>query len=198
MINDCDENDNGPYTITVDQKKSSTAEVIVDEQEEKSIRSPSPQVQSEEPSSGGFRVELPKELKVNEGDDLLLLQCEVYRPDQITHWYLDDDLIDDNHRHFQISNKGTLRQLKGLDRSLVLRRHWKDFSFSVLKAELNDTGKYSCVDQQTGDTTTCDVDVQKAAIRLVKGLPETLIVPQGNSFVRVSCVDIRRARSRQE
>lgn len=122
MINDCDENDNGPYTITVDQKKSSTAEVIVDAKEEaKNVRSPSPELQAEEATTGGFRVELPAESNVNEDEDLLL-QCEVFHPEQITHWYLDDDLIDDHHQHFQLVNKGTLRQLKGLDRSVRLMR----------------------------------------------------------------------------
>ncbi len=51
----------------------------------------------------------------------------------------------------------------------------------VHQAELNDAGKYTCKDRQTGDTTNCDVNVSKASIRIIKGLPETLIVPQGKN-----------------
>ena len=57
------------------------------------------------------------------------------------------------------------------------------FIFIVLKAELNDTGKYTCKDRQTGETTDCDVNVTKAPIKIIKGLPETLIVPQGKKNV---------------
>ena len=53
------------------------------------------------------------------------------------------------------------------------------FFFLVHKAELNDTGKYTCSDRQSGLTTDCDVSVTKAPIRIIKGLPETVIVPQG-------------------
>ena len=59
--------------------------------------------------------------------------------------------------------------------------HKKHFSFAslVLKAELDDTGKYTCQDRETGESTNCDVTVNKAPVRIIKGLPETLIVPQG-------------------
>lgn len=57
----------------------------------------------------------------------------------------------------------------------------KSFEIFVLvaKAELNDTGKYTCRDRQSGETTECDVEVEKATIRLIKGFPETLTIPQG-------------------
>ncbi|CAF3108577.1 unnamed protein product [Rotaria sp. Silwood2] len=58
VINDCDENDNGQYTITIDNNKSSTAEVIVEPHEEK-VRSPSPKLESQEPIKAGFRKLLP-------------------------------------------------------------------------------------------------------------------------------------------
>ncbi len=104
MINDCDENDNGEYTITIDNTKSSTAEVIV---EQEKIRSPSPKEMK-----GGFSKLLPKELKINEDEDFIL-ECEVNNPKQITDWYLDDDLIEDNTPRFQIINNGLNRKLKG-------------------------------------------------------------------------------------
>ncbi|CAF1170329.1 unnamed protein product [Rotaria sordida] len=159
MINDCDENDNGEYTITVDNTKSSTAEVIVEPHEEK-VQAPSQKLQPEEPIKGGFRKLLPNKLNVNEDTDFIL-ECEVNNPKQITDWYLDDDLIDEHTPRFEIINNGPIRQLK------------------VHKAELNDTGKYTCKDRQSGETTNSDVDVAKAPIRIIKGLPETLIVPQG-------------------
>ena len=140
MINDCDENDNGAYTITVDDTKSSTAEVIVEPEQEK-IRSPSPkvdaqkeepkvEVQKEEPKveaqkeepkveapkeepKSPFRKLLPKELKTNEDNDFVL-ECEVNNPKQITDWYLDDDLIEPNTPRFEVINNGESRKLKGL------------------------------------------------------------------------------------
>ncbi len=108
MINDCDENDNGEYTITIDNTKSSTAEVIVEPEQEK-IRSPSPKEMK-----GGFSKLLPKELKINEDEDFIL-ECEVNNPKQITDWYLDDDIIEDNTPRFQIINNGLNRKLKGLN-----------------------------------------------------------------------------------
>jgi hypothetical protein len=106
VINDCDENDNGEYTITIDNTKSSTAEVIVEPEQEK-IRSPSPKE-----IKVGFSKLLPKELKINEDEDFIL-ECEVNNPKQITDWYLDDDLIEDNTPRFQIINNGLNRKLKG-------------------------------------------------------------------------------------
>ncbi|CAF4580073.1 unnamed protein product, partial [Rotaria sp. Silwood1] len=162
IINDCDENDNGQYTITIDNNKSSTAEVIVEPHEEK-VRSPSPKLETQEPIKAGFRKLLPNKLNTNEDNDFIL-ECEVNNPKQITDWYLDDDLIDENTPRFEIINNGPIRQLK------------------VHKAELNDTGKYTCKDRQSGETTNSDVDVAKAPIRIIKGLPETLIVPQGEQL----------------
>jgi thiamine phosphate synthase YjbQ (UPF0047 family) len=49
----------------------------------------------------------------------------------------------------------------------------------VCKAQLTDEGKYTCQDRQTNETTDCRVNVTKGLVRLVKGFPETLIVPQG-------------------
>lgn len=49
----------------------------------------------------------------------------------------------------------------------------------VLKSELKDAGNYTCQDLESGETTNCQVTVKKAPIRLIKGLPETLVVPQG-------------------
>jgi hypothetical protein len=106
MINDCDNNDAGEYTITIDNTKSSTAEVIV---EPEKLRSPSPRIES---SQGGFRKLLPKELKTNEDEDFIL-ECEVNNPNQITDWYLDDDLIELNTPRFEIINNGINRKLKG-------------------------------------------------------------------------------------
>lgn len=107
MINDCDENDNGKYTITVDNTKSSTAEVIVEPELKEKIRSPSPP-KSESP----FKKLLPNQLNIDEDNDFIL-ECEVNNPKQITDWYLDDDLIDNNTPRFQIINDGPIRKLKG-------------------------------------------------------------------------------------
>lgn len=63
--------------------------------------------------------------------------------------------------------------------------------FLVNKAELNDTGKYTCKDRQSGQTTNCDVTVDKAPIRIIKGLPETLIIPQGKP---IDCFSYKRVR----
>ncbi|CAF3800634.1 unnamed protein product, partial [Rotaria magnacalcarata] len=162
IINDCDENDNGQYTIIIDDTKSSTAEVIVEPSEEK-VRSPSPKPEPEEPVQGGFRTLLPNQLKVDEDTDFIL-ECEVNNPKQVTDWYLDDDLIQDNSPRFKIITEGTKRKLK------------------VLKAELDDTGNYTCKDRQNNETTNCDINVVKASIRIIKGLPETLIVSQGEQL----------------
>ena len=119
MINDCDENDNGSYTITVDEIKSSTAEVIVEPEQEK-VRSPSPKVeaQEEEEKKAPFRKLLPKELKTNEDNDFVL-ECEVNNPKQITDWYLDDDLIEPKTPRFEMINNGETRKLKGLIEFLI-------------------------------------------------------------------------------
>ena len=77
VINDCDENDNGQYTITIDNTKSSTAEVIVESAVEKA-RSPSPKA--------AFRKLLPNELSTNQDEDFIL-ECEVNDENQITNWY---------------------------------------------------------------------------------------------------------------
>jgi len=111
MINDCDENDNGEYTITVDNNKSSTAQVIVEPEQEK-IRSPSPKVESQEEIKSPFRKLLPNQLNIDEDNDFIL-ECEVNNPKQITDWYLDDDLIETNTPRFEIINNGTIRKLKG-------------------------------------------------------------------------------------
>jgi hypothetical protein len=105
MINDCDENDNGEYTITIDNNKSSTAEVIVEPEQEK-IRSPSPKIESP------FRKLLPNQLNIDEDNDFIL-ECEVNNPNQITDWYLDDDIIENNTPRYEIINNGTIRKLKG-------------------------------------------------------------------------------------
>jgi hypothetical protein len=109
MINDCDNNDNGEYTITIDNKKSSTAEVIVEPIEEK-VRSPSPKLET---TKLGFRKLLPNQLNIDEDTDFTL-ECEVNDAKQITDWYLDDDLIEDDNPRFKIVNNGPIRQLKGL------------------------------------------------------------------------------------
>lgn len=106
MINDCDENDNGEYTITIDNNKSSTAEVIVEPELKEKIRSPSPKFDSP------FRKFLPSQLNTDEDKDFIL-ECEVNNPKQITDWYLDDDLIDNNTPRFEIINDGIVRKLKG-------------------------------------------------------------------------------------
>ena len=136
MINDCDENDNGEYTITIDNLKSSKAEVIVEPEQEK-IRSPSPAVpveekKAEEEAKPGFRKLLPKELKANEGDEFVL-ECEVNNPKQITDWYLDDDLIDKNTPRFQIINNGHIRQLKGKHNQTDLQRIYLFFLIQLTK-----------------------------------------------------------------
>ncbi|UJR34153.1 hypothetical protein I4U23_021560 [Adineta vaga] len=135
VINDCDENDNGSYTITIDNTKSSTAEVIVEPALEK-VRSPSPPP----PPQAAFRRLLPNELNTTEETDVLL-ECEVNDTKQITDWYLDDDLIQEKNPHFKIINNGTIRQLK------------------VPKIELKDAGKYTCKDRQTKETTNCNITV---------------------------------------
>ncbi len=109
VINDCDENDNGEYTITIDNNKSSTAEVIV---EPEKIRSPSPKVITEEETKTGFCKFLPNQLNTDEDNDFIL-ECEVNNPKQITDWYLDDDLIQPNTPRFEIINNRTNRKLKG-------------------------------------------------------------------------------------
>ena len=114
VINDCDENDAGEYTITIDNAKSSTAEVIV-EPEEVKVKSPSPKTEVE----AGFRKLLPNELKTNEDEDFTL-ECEVNNPSQITDWYLDDDLIEKNTPRFEIINEGPIRKLKGF---LLTKKH---------------------------------------------------------------------------
>jgi hypothetical protein len=112
VINDCDENDNGQYTITIDNSKSSTAEVIVEPIEEK-VRSPSPKLESEQVIKAGFRKLLPNKLNVDEDNDFIL-ECEVNDAKQITDWYLDDDLIEPNTPRFETINDGPVRKLKGL------------------------------------------------------------------------------------
>ena len=112
MINDCDDNDNGNYTITIDNNKSSTAEVIVEPKEDK-VRSPPPQVETEPVEADAFSKLLPDRLDIDEDSDFLL-HCEVNNPNQITTWYLDDDLIEEDNPRFQIINNGKIRQLKGL------------------------------------------------------------------------------------
>jgi hypothetical protein len=176
MINDCDENDNGEYTITIDNNKSSTAEVIVEPAEEK-VRSPSPKLES---TKATFSKLLPNQLNVDEDTDFLL-ECEVNDAKQITDWYLDDDLIEDDNPRFKILNNGSIRQLKGFEFHLNNQSLSVCF-FLVHKAELNDTGKYTCKHRQNGETTNCDVIVAKAPFRIIKGLPETLNIPQGNIF----------------
>ncbi len=109
VINDCDQNDNGEYTITIDNNKSSKAEVIV---EQEKIRSPSPKVITEEETKTGFCKFLPNQLNTDEDNDFIL-ECEVNNPKQITDWYLDDDLIQPNTPRFEIINNGTNRKLKG-------------------------------------------------------------------------------------
>jgi hypothetical protein len=111
MINDCDENDNGEYTITIDNNKSSTAEVIVEPAEEK-VRSPSPKLESTETTKPTFSKLLPNQLNIDEDTDFIL-ECEVNDAKQITDWYLDDDIIQNNTPRFEISNNGTIRKLKG-------------------------------------------------------------------------------------
>ena len=69
----------------------------------------------------------------------------------------------------------------------------------VSHAELKDTGKYTCKHRQTGEATDCNVTVAKAPVRLIKGLPETLIVPQGKVLsvsVRVACDRIHPVESK--
>ncbi|CAF3858623.1 unnamed protein product, partial [Adineta steineri] len=113
MINDCDDNDNGEYTVTIDNTKSSTAQVIVEPAEEK-VRSPSPKLEStEETTKPGFRKLLPNKLDTTE-DAEFILECEVNDDKQVTDWYLDDDLIDSKNPRFKILNNGPIRQLKGL------------------------------------------------------------------------------------
>jgi hypothetical protein len=112
MINECDENDNGEYTITIDNNKSSTAEVIVEPEVKEKVRSPSPK--SESP----FRKLLPNQLNVDEDNDFIL-ECEVNNPKQLTDWYLDDDIIDKNTPRFEIINNGTIRKLKGFFFSFI-------------------------------------------------------------------------------
>ena len=200
MINDCDENDNGEYTITIDNLKSSKAQVIVEPEQEK-IRSPSPNVQTEqkpvedEDAKAGFRKLLPKELNINEDEDFVL-ECEVNNPKQITDWYLDDDLIINNTPRFQIISDGPIRKLKGLTNQSFQQN--RIFSILVNKANLNDTGKYTCKDRQSGQTTDCDVNVTKAPIRIIKGLPETLNVPQGKHWIINVFVDIHPVESMEE
>ena len=178
IINDCDDNDAGSYTITIDDNKSSTAEIIVDHPEEK-LKSPQPEQEEDKEIPSGFAKLLPKQLETNEDDDFVL-ECEVKNPEQITDWYLDDDLIDKSTPRFEIINNGTLRKLIGSFRLFENKKKVKYlFFFLVHKAELNDTGKYTCSDRQSGLTTDCDVSVTKAPIRIIKGLPETVIVPQG-------------------
>lgn len=201
MINDCDENDNGEYTITIDNLKSSKAQVIVEPEQEK-IRSPSPNVQAEqkpaeEDAKPGFRKLLPKQLNINEDEDLVL-ECEVNNPKQITDWYLDDDLIGNNTPRCQIINDGPIRKLKGLIHQFFSFRNRNVLQFLVNKVNLNDTGKYTCKDRQTGQTTDCEVTVSKAPIRIIKGLPETLIVPQGKNGFIIVFVDIHQVESMEE
>src|ERR1700722_1583122 len=113
IVNDCDDTDNGEYTITVDNKKSSKAEVIV-EREEPRIKSPSPGLGSIKPEvvapteKSAFRRPLPNELSVKEGTDFPL-ECEVNDEKQITDWYLDDDKIQGGDKRFEIINKGPVR-----------------------------------------------------------------------------------------
>ena len=123
MINDCDDNDNGNYTITVDNNKSSTAEVIVEPKEDK-VRSPEPPVETEPVEADAFSKLLPNRLDIDEDLDFLL-RCEVNDPNQITTWYLDDDLIEEDNPRFQIINDGKIRQLKGLI-SVTLGYEYKD------------------------------------------------------------------------
>ena len=69
----------------------------------------------------------------------------------------------------------------------------------VPHAELKDTGKYTCKHRQTGEATDCNVTIAKAPVRLIKGLPETLTVPQGKvlfASVRVECDHIHRVESK--
>lgn len=113
LINDCDENDSGPYTITIDNQKSSTAEVIVEPKVEK-VRSPTPAEEAvQQAAPTGFRQGLPNSLTVDQDKDFVL-QCEVNDAKQLTDWYLDDDLLDSSNPHYKIVNNGTIRQLKGL------------------------------------------------------------------------------------
>lgn len=80
---------------------------------EEKVRSPSPALQSEETKKAGFRKPLPDQLSVHEDTDFVL-ECEVNDAKQVTDWYLDDDLIEDNAPRFQIINSGPIRKLKGL------------------------------------------------------------------------------------
>ena len=76
IINDCDENDTGEYTITIDNNKSSTAKVIVEPMVEQSP-SPSTESEAEEVIKTGFRQLLPTQLKADEDNDFIL-ECEVH------------------------------------------------------------------------------------------------------------------------
>jgi hypothetical protein len=108
LINDCDENDQGKYTITIDKSKSSTADVIVETHDE--------QVQSETPAIvGGFRQGLAERYDVDEDSDVTL-QCEVNDAAQVTDWYFNGKPIDSNDSHCRVITDGHIRQLKGFDR----------------------------------------------------------------------------------
>jgi hypothetical protein len=173
MIHDCDENDGGEYSITIDEAKTSKAEVIVEVKEEP--------VRSEPIKANRFVQQLPSEISVDENESTLL-QCEVENTDQETDWFFNDVLIDKKKKNFQVINNGTIRQLQGyllIDFFLELEQT-KILSHSLVSnAQLSDTGKITCKDRLSGETTQCNVTVNKAPIRLVKGFPETLLVPQG-------------------
>ena len=111
MINDCDEDDQGQYTITIDEKKSSVAEVIVEPKEEK-VRSPTPQLESQAAEATAFRRLLPNELKADE-DTEFMLECELADASQATDWYLNGKLIEPTNPRFKMINNGAVRQLKG-------------------------------------------------------------------------------------
>ncbi|CAF1220457.1 unnamed protein product, partial [Didymodactylos carnosus] len=184
VINDCDDDDTAKYTITVDDKKSCSADVTVEHEPEK-VKSPSPVVEKSptEPESiqenpedesevesivpeitspfnkSVFRRPLQKALSVHEGNDFIL-ECEVNDESQPTDWFLDDEKIMPDNEHFEIIENGPIRKLK------------------VHQAELNDSGRYTCVDRQTEEKTSTDVDVIEAPIKIIKPLPETLTITQ--------------------
>ena len=77
------------------------------------VQSPTVESESEETIESSFRKPLPGQLNIDE-DTALILECEVNDGKQITDWYLDDKLIQDNEPHLEIINNGPIRQLKGL------------------------------------------------------------------------------------
>ena len=104
MINDCDEDDQGQYTITIDEKKSSVAEVIVEPKEEK-VRSPTPQLESQPVKATGFHRLLPSELKADE-DTELMLECELADASQPTDWYFNGKIIEPTNPRLKMVNNG--------------------------------------------------------------------------------------------